>query len=383
MLHNKKVVITGLALLSAAGEAKKDHINLLSIQKPLNLNSAKYQPFFIHELTNINFQNQIAKKSDLRQMSNWQKLGVYAAGIALDDAKLKNEKNILEYLDIIVASGGGERDVIADEAILKKTSQTDNFNEKQILLNKALQKELRPTLFLAQLSNLLAGNIAINNQIHGRSISLLGEDIAGANAIEQAKIMIETQQSKIILVGASFFSDNEAIIANYQLANLLETKNWRPITERVSINSSLILGNGAVFLILEELEHALNRKAKIYGLLKNISTEMLNRSDYKYKENLLNFFKKQNINKAKPLISAVNGEKYATALEMSILSSLETNFISFSDKIGYMQEAQFLFALALSLLNLQKNSSCYTTMIGLNCGEAIACVQSIMESTYD
>lgn len=378
MQNNKTVVITGIGLLSAAGENLNNHKLLLDSNKVFGLDSDLYSPFFIHQITeDIDYQKHIPVKSDLRQMSTWQKLGVYAAGKALEDASLKNKLDILEYTDIIVASGGGERDINSDEAILKYTNKAKNFYEKQILLNKALQQELRPTLFLAQLSNLLAGNIAINNKIHGRSISLLGEDLAGANAVEQAKIMIETSQSKVILVGASFFSDNVATILNYQLNNLLEQKNWRTIENRVSTESSLILGNGAAFLVLEELEHALNRKAKIYGTLKDINVEMFNRNKINYKQNLLSFYKRNSINSDCSLISAINGEKLCTALEMTILSILETSYVSFSDKIGYMQETQFLFAMALAILNLEKMQNSYVSMIGLNTGEAIACMERI------
>ena len=59
---------------------------------------------------------------------------------------------------MIVAAGGGERDIEVDTAIMAAVSEDENPGAK---LNAMLSTELRPTLFLAQLSNLMAGNISI------------------------------------------------------------------------------------------------------------------------------------------------------------------------------------------------------------------------------
>lgn len=374
-MYNKKVVITGIGLLSSAGKSLDEHNNLLNSNTPLGLDDKSYAPFSMHQIHDVNWHEQIAKKTDLRQLSVWQKLGVYAAGKALDDASIKKNNNILEYTDIIVASGGGERDIAADEAIFKASLLITDKNKQAALLNEALQQELRPTLFLAQLSNLLAGNIAIIHKTFGRSITVMGEDAAGATCVEQAKVMIETGQSKVVLVGAAFFSNTIDVLLNFELSNLLEKKMWRPMENRVSREPSLVLGNGSAFLVLEEEQHAIKRQAKIYGILKSFALEMFDRKDIKYKQNLLSFYQYNGINSTAPVITAVTGERKSTAIEMSILSSLELDYKSFSDKIGYMKEAQFLFALAIAALSLDKNKIIYASMVGINNSETIACLK--------
>src|SRR5690606_33314745 len=106
----------------------------------------------------INWGQQIAKRGDQRQMETWQRLGTYTAGLALDDAGIKDNEPLLAAMDMIVAAGGGERDVNVDQGILDAARER---NDRDVLLNEKLTTELRPTLFLAQLSNLLAGNISI------------------------------------------------------------------------------------------------------------------------------------------------------------------------------------------------------------------------------
>ena len=77
-----------------------------------------YPPYIIHKIAPLEFDKQIPKKGDQRQMEAWQRIGTYAAGLALDSAGVKGNTEILARTDMIVAAGGGERDIAADTAIL-------------------------------------------------------------------------------------------------------------------------------------------------------------------------------------------------------------------------------------------------------------------------
>jgi 3-oxoacyl-[acyl-carrier-protein] synthase II len=101
----------------------------------------------------IEWDRQIAKKSDQRQMEPWQRLGVYTAGLALEAAGLKDDTGAKSRMQMIVAAGGGERDYAVDGQIL---TGLRNAADPGAFLNERLVSDLRPTLFLAQLSNLLA-----------------------------------------------------------------------------------------------------------------------------------------------------------------------------------------------------------------------------------
>ena len=74
-------------------------------------------PFVVHPFAPINFDTQIPKKGDQRQMEPWQRIGVYAAGLALDSAGVKGKPEILSHMDMIVAAAGGERDLKVDSTI--------------------------------------------------------------------------------------------------------------------------------------------------------------------------------------------------------------------------------------------------------------------------
>ena len=74
---------------------------------------------------------------------------------------------------MIVAAGGGERDLTVDSNILTDIKHAAN---PAAFLNERLMSDLRPTLFLAQLSNLLAGNISIVHGVTGSSRTFMGEE---------------------------------------------------------------------------------------------------------------------------------------------------------------------------------------------------------------
>ena len=160
MTEPKEAWITGIGIVSSLGEGLDAHWDALNARR-INIDEKRFAPCIVHPLAPVSFDVQIPKKGDQRQMEAWQRIGTYAAGLALDSAGVKGNQEILGRMDMIVAAGGGERDLAVDVAILNADAQG---NSAPSFLNERLMNDLRPTLFLAQLSNLLAGNIAI---VHG------------------------------------------------------------------------------------------------------------------------------------------------------------------------------------------------------------------------
>src|SRR5204863_4722890 len=89
----------------------------------------------------------------------------------------------LSRMDMIPGAGGGERDLNVDSTILSGISHAAN---PAAYLNERLMSDLRPTLFLAQLSNLLAGNISIVHGVTGSSRTFMGEESSGVDAVRIA-----------------------------------------------------------------------------------------------------------------------------------------------------------------------------------------------------
>src|SRR6201746_1362633 len=113
----KEVWITGIGIVSSLGEGLGAHWDALN-QKRINTEAQRFAPYIVHPLAPVSFDAQIPKKRDQRQMEAWQRIGTYAAGLALDSAGIKGNTEILGRTDMIVAAGGGERHVAAATPIL-------------------------------------------------------------------------------------------------------------------------------------------------------------------------------------------------------------------------------------------------------------------------
>src|ERR1700736_4560423 len=232
-----EVWITGIGLATSLGEGLDAHWEALNARR-INVDEKRFAPYIVHPWTPVNLDTQIPKKGDQRQMEAWQRIGTYAAGLALDSAGVKGNKEILGRMDMIVAAGGGERDLAVDVGILNAAMQG---NSEPGLLNERLMNDLRPTLFLAQLSNLLAGNIAIVHGVSGTSRTFMGEETASIDAARIALARIASGQSDIALVGAAHNGERTDLLILYEFGDFNLTDNFAPVWAREN-NSGLALG---------------------------------------------------------------------------------------------------------------------------------------------
>src|SRR6267143_2532443 len=207
----KEVWITGIGIVSSLGEGLDAHWDALNAKK-INVDDKRFAPYIVHPLAPVTFDAQIPKKGDQRQMEAWQRIGTYAAGLALDSAGIKGDKEILGRMDMVIAAGGGERDLAVDTSILNLEAKG---NSAPGFLNERLMNDLRPTLFLAQLSNLLAGNIAIVHGVTGSSRTFMGEEAAGVDAARIALARIAAGQSDVALIGGSQNGERKDLLVLY------------------------------------------------------------------------------------------------------------------------------------------------------------------------
>src|SRR5580658_8180897 len=139
-----EVWITGIGLASSLGEGLDAHWDALNARR-INVDEKGFAPYMVHPWAPVNLDEQIPKKGDQRQMEAWQRIGTYAAGLALASAGVKGNKEILGRMDMVIAAGGGERDLAVDCNILNMEAKG---NSAPGFLNERLMNDLRPTLFL-------------------------------------------------------------------------------------------------------------------------------------------------------------------------------------------------------------------------------------------
>jgi 3-oxoacyl-[acyl-carrier-protein] synthase II len=357
-MNPRDVVITGIGLVSSLGEGADAHWERLTSPRPEPLlDRTRFAPYTVHPLPEIDWGLQIAKRGDQRQMETWQRLGTYAAGLALDDSGVKSDEGLCATMDMVVAAGGGERDEAVDAAIL---AASESRSDVDVLLNEKLTTELRPTLFLAQLSNLLAGNISIVHKVTGSSRTFMGEEGAGVAAVETAAARIRSGQSTHILVGAAFQTEHPDMLLSYELGHYLHRGDWRPVWQRRDDEGGgVVTGSGAAFLVLESREHAQKRGRPAYASLKTIVSGRANRRSGALDGALAGMLGEM----GKPdgdllAISGASGADEATAAEKSMFyTDGGIAARGFATMTGHLKEAQFPFAVALAALALQRGSA--------------------------
>ena len=253
--------ITGIGLVSSLGEGLETHWTRLTDPAGVRpvVDDTLIAPFPVHPMVALDLDNQIPRKSDQRQMEPWQRTGTYAAGLALQGAGVKGNPDLLSRTHMIVAAGAGERDIAVDESLMAALANEGKNGGRT--LNERLSGELRPTLFLAQLSNLLAGSISIVHGVTGSSRTILGEEAAGVHAIQIASRRIEAEQGDIFLVGGASNAERKDVALLYGLGGVLWRGEYKPLWARAEAGGGAILGSLGAFLVLEAREHAEKRGA--------------------------------------------------------------------------------------------------------------------------
>jgi 3-oxoacyl-[acyl-carrier-protein] synthase II len=352
MAHD--VVITGVGLVSALGVGGDDHLAALTIPMPVPVfDAARHAPLVVHPAPAMDFALQIPKREQ-RQMELWQKLGVYAAGLALDHAGLK-DSDLCKTMDMVVAAGGGERDLAVDAEILSRVAAG---TEPGKAINAVLTTELRPTLFLAQLSNLLAGNISIVHKVTGSSRTFMGEESAGISALKISIARIRHGQSTHALVGGSTNGEDADMLLPFELAGQLSRDGWKPVWQRAG-HDGIVTGSGGAFLVLESRQHAENRGARILAAIGNVAESRVRRNRPDAGASIAATFKAAMAGVVPDLIiSGASGFGPAVALEtQSLDAATSAPRRAPATLAGFMEEPQMIFGAGLAALALAEGAA--------------------------
>ena len=346
--------ITGIGLATSLSEGLDAHWDALN-ERRLNVDEKSFAPYLVHPLAPVSFDAQIPKKGDQRQMEAWQRIGTYAAGLALDSAGIKGNKDILARMDMIVAAGGGERDTVVDSGILNSEA---HGTSSPGFLNERLMNDLRPTLFLAQLSNLLAGNIAIVHGVTGSSRTFMGEEAAGVDAARIALARIAAGQSDIALIGAAHNGERKDLLLLYEFGDYNLKNKFKTLWAREPAGG-FALGSGGAFLVIESRAHAQARGAKPYARLTNVVADQARRKHPgQITASLDSLWSKLGPLKSDtPIITGATGAEPATAEEKAFLAQHRDHAVRATGTLfGHTLETQFPLGLGLAALSISRGA---------------------------
>jgi 3-oxoacyl-[acyl-carrier-protein] synthase II len=342
----REVVVTGLGLVSSAGEGAGAHLDALKPGFSPRLDAERFAPYPVHPAVALDLDRQIPKKADQRQMEPWQRLGVYAAGLALDAARAKQDAALKNRMHLIVAAGGGERDYAVDGQIL---TSIRSAQDPGVFLNERLMSDLRPTLFLAQLSNLLAGNVSLVHGVTGATRTFMGEEQSGIDALRTAYARIAAGQADVVLIGGSYNAERPDVLMVCAMGGFLWSGPFASVWERPAWGGGFILGSGAAFVMLEAREHADARGVEPLAAVAGVAAERTRRGPGEVEASLKRLWEAVGPGPEAVVVSGATGVAGITEAERAALAKASPGGAIYAtgDAIGHVMEAQALFSVAL------------------------------------
>ncbi len=252
----RRVVITGMGAVTPLGNtAAEFKENIMAgkngIAKITNFDAAETGITVAAEVKDFDPTLYMEKK-EAKRMDMFSVFGIAAATQAMTDSGLTAEAMNADRLGVIVSSGIGGMKTIQD--------QVTRMNAKG-------PKRVAPFFVPMAIGNMAAGNIAIKVGAKGICTSIVTACASATNAIGEAFRNIKHGYSDVILAGGA-----EATICEIGISGFAALTALTPATDpnRASVpfdkeRSGFVMGEGSGVLVLEDLEHALNRGAKIYG----------------------------------------------------------------------------------------------------------------------
>ncbi|MDO4319340.1 MAG: beta-ketoacyl-ACP synthase II [Bacteroidales bacterium] len=256
----KRVVVTGLGAITPLGndvasswDAAKRGV---SGAGPItHFDASKFKTQFACEVKDFNPEEHFDRRK-LRQLDLYAQYALVAARQAVADAGLENEGAVnKDRVGVIVAAGIGGLHTFEEEA-------------GYYALNQDKGPKYNPFFIPKMIADIASGHISMEYGYHGPNYGVVSACASSNNAIIDAFNLIRLGKADVMLTGGAEAAIYPAGVGGFNSMHALSTRNDSPETASRPFSKSrdgFVMGEGSAVLILEELEHALARGAKIYA----------------------------------------------------------------------------------------------------------------------
>ena len=267
----RRVVVSGMgAVTPLGGDLESTWKNLIANKSGAN---------FISKFDTTDFQTKIScevpiknddelldesfdpgdwfSSKDLRKVDDFIIFGVAAAEMAIKDSLLANSNYNPSRIGVGVGSGVGG---------------LPSIEQASLTLAEKGPKRVSPFFIPGALINLVAGQISIRNNFKGPNLASVTACSSGTHSICEGAEMIRRGKADVMIVGGAESAICPVGIAGFAACKALSS-NFNDEPSRASrpydrLRDGFVMGEGAGFLVLEDLEHAMSRNAKIYAEFK-------------------------------------------------------------------------------------------------------------------
>lgn len=258
----KRVVVTGLGAITPLGNDIptfwNNCVNGVSGASPITkFNTDSTKTKFACQIKDFNFEEYVDRK-EARKLDAFSQYAFAAAREAILDADIEQLSDTdKDRTGVVLGVGFCGLDTFQTEV--------EGLHDQK---KQGFELKVTPFFIPKIIGNIAAGNIAIKNGFMGPSYTTAAACASGNNAIIDAINLIRLGQADIMLTGGSEAVVIECAISGFNAMHAISTRNDSPQTASRPLSASrdgFVMGEGAGILVLEELDHALARGAKIYA----------------------------------------------------------------------------------------------------------------------
>ena len=257
----KRVVVTGLGALTPVGntvaETWENLVNGVSGAGPITrFDVSNFKTKFACEVKNFN-PNEHLDRKEARKMDLYTQYAIVAAKQAIEDSAMDLETINKEKVGVICGVGIGGLSTLEDELM-------------SYAVNKDLGPKFSPFLIPKMIADIASGHISIMYGFHGPNFTTVSACASSSNAIADAFNYIRLGKANVIVTAGAEAAICPVGVGGFNAMHALSTRNDDPTRASRPFSASrdgFVMAEGAGCLILEELEHAKARGAKIYAEL--------------------------------------------------------------------------------------------------------------------
>ena len=253
----KRVVITGIGAITPLGNSLDEYwTNLVDGVSGADMitqfDASKFRTRFACEVKNFDPTDHMDRK-EARKIDRFTQFALVASDQAMADAGLNKENINPDRIGVVVASGIGGLITFQNEVVdFAKGDGTPRFN---------------PFFIPKMILDIAAGQISMRHNLRGPNFAVVSACASSTNAIIQACDLIRLGKADIIVSGGSEAVISQAGVGGFNAMKAMSERNDDPKTASRPYDKDrdgFIMGEGSGIVVLEELEHALARGAKIY-----------------------------------------------------------------------------------------------------------------------
>ena len=252
----KRVVVTGMGAITPIGNSvdefwkgiKEGKCGIDTITK---FDVTDYKVKLAAEIKDLNVEDYMDRRA-AKRLDRYSQLAIIATKEAMKDSGITSENTDMNRMGVVVGSGIGGLSTIEEQV--------------KVLVNKGHDR-ISPMYIPMSISNMATGNIAIEIGAKGESFAIVTACATGTHCIGESYRLIKHGYQDVVVAGGTEGSITETAVAGFTNIKALSQATDK---NRASIpfdkeRSGFVMGEGAGILILEELEHAKKRGAKIYA----------------------------------------------------------------------------------------------------------------------